>query len=234
MKISHNKLIYSTGIHSMIFKNKTLLATVAILGLGFVAPAQADYFKWVDEETKVSVTYPDQWVQSHNQYDGDVMTVMGPGENDHALCRINVKEDGRFAIYPERYSRNIQRIAFSRDYWDAHLAQYDNVNVHKFYDNAGLGRGFGSWAMASYTTHYGPKMDKTAIMFVAHYNNKTYMTECSAEKHAYAKWHNSFLSLVKSVDFRAEISEFPNGNYRNYYGETLKIAGPRVMDDTYH
>lgn len=217
----------------MIFKKNTVLLT-AVLALGAIAPAKADVFKWQDPESKLTVTYPDQWTRVHNQSPDDVLTVMGPGENDHALCRIRVREDKRFAIYPQRYSDNIQHIAFSQDFWDEYLGEYDNAKIHEMHDDAGLGRGFGSWILASYGTPLGPKMDKTAIMFVSHYNNKTYISECSAEKHAYSKWHNSFLSFVKSVDFRKEIHELPTGNYWNFLNQTVKIRNARPMDVYYH
>lgn len=218
----------------MFFKTKRFLI-IATLLTGFMpATSHADFFVWEDAKHHLSVSFPDQWVKRNNKYPGDILTITGPGENDHAQCRLNVQEDGRFAIYPQRYSDNIQRIAFSKEFWQDQLARYDNANIHKFHDNAGLGRGFGSWAMASYTTATGPAMDKTAIMFMSHYNNKTYVVECSAEKHSYRHWHNSFLNIVKSVDFRKEIHELPTGNYRNFLGESVMIRGPRDIDVSYY
>ena len=73
-------------------------------------------------------------------------------------------------------------------------------------------------------------MDKRAIMLVSLYNNKAYIVECSAETHAYDQWHHSFLSLIKSVDFRKEVNEAKNGYYRNFYGGSLKIRGERDID----
>jgi ABC-type long-subunit fatty acid transport system fused permease/ATPase subunit len=141
-----------------------------------------------------------------------------------------VREDRRYAIFPEYFDSNIQRIAYSQNFWEEYLGEYDNVHIHTVYDNAGLGRGFGSFASASYTTALGPKMDKRALMFVSLYNNKAYIIECSAEQSSYHKWHNSFLSVVKSVDFRKEVNEAKNGYYRNFYGNMMSIRGPRKID----
>ena len=212
----------------MSIKSKFILA-LSLLTLG-AGSASAEVFYWQDADTKMSFTYPDRWHVRHNQRPDDIYSVAAPGENNHAICRLRVREDRRFAIYPEYYSSEIQHIAYSRDFWDSYLGEYDNVTVHRVYDDAGLGRGFASFAEASYTTALGPKMDKRAIMFGALYNKKAYIVECSAERVSYHKWHNSFLSLVKSVDFRKEIHQAKNGFYRNFYGNPIIIKGERDID----
>ncbi|MFP4313944.1 MAG: hypothetical protein ACLFR0_06430 [Alphaproteobacteria bacterium] len=214
----------------MSLKSKLLLS-LSLLTLG-AGSAQADVFYWEDAQTHLSFTYPDRWDVRHNQRPDDIYSVAAPGANNHAICRLRVREDNRYAIYPEYMANSIQRVAYSNQFWDEYLAEYNDVHVHRVYDDAGLGRGFASFAEASYTTALGPKMEKRGIMFASLYNNKAYIVECSAEKHAYPKWHNSFLSLVKSVDFRKEINEAKNGYYRNFYGESLVIKGAKDIDVT--
>lgn len=212
----------------MSIKSRFLL-TLSLLTLG-VGTASAEVFYWQDADTKMSFTYPDRWDVRHNQRPDDIYSVAAPGVNNHAICRLRVREDNRYAIYPEYFDRHIQRIAYSQQFWDDYLGEYDDVQVHRVYEDAGLGRGFGSFAEASFTTALGPKMEKRGIMFASLYNKKAYIVECSAEKHSYHTWHNSFLSLVKSVDFRKEINEAKNGYYRNFYGENVIIKGARDID----
>ena len=195
----------------------TFLLTLSVFALG-VTSANAEVFYWKDADTKMSFTYPDRWDVRHNQRPDDIYAVAAPGVNNHAICRLRVRDD------------NIQRIAYSNDFWDSYLGEYNDVTMRRVYDDAGLGRGFASFAEADYTTALGPKMEKRAIMFASLYNNNAYILECSAEKHSYHKWHNSFLSVVKSVNFRKEINEAKNGYYRNFYGGNLIIRGEKDTD----
>lgn len=213
-------------------KTKLLLSLSAVmLGFAVCAPqAKAEIFYWQDADTKVSFTYPDRWLTTHNQRPDDIYTVMAPGLNNHAACRLRVREDKRFAIYPEYLADSVARLNYSREFWEDYLGEYDNVSIERVYDDAGLGRGFGSFAMADYSTALGAKMDKRALMFVSLYNNKAYIFECSAEVHSYHRWHKSFLSLVKSVNFRKEINEAKNGYYRNFYEGSLRIQGAKEFD----
>lgn len=208
-----------------------LIASTLIFG-GFssVTSAQAEVFYWEDAVTHMSLTYPDRWHVRHNQRQDDIYTVAAPGVNNHAQCRLRVRSDHRFAVYPEYLADEVARINYNREFWDDYLGEYENVNVHTVYEDAGLGRGFGSYAEASYTTAQGPKMDKRALMLVALYNNKAYIVECSAQAQNYPKWHSSFLSLIKSVDFRKEIHQAKNGFYRNFYDGELRIRGQRDID----
>jgi hypothetical protein len=214
----------------MFFKSKLLLTTLSILTLGVAGSASAEVFYWQDADTKMSFTYPDRWDTRHNQRPDDVYTVAAPGKNNHTACRLRVREDKRFAIYPEYMSDHVQRVAYSNQFWDEYLGEYEDVKIHRVYDDSSLGRGFASFAEASYTTALGPKMEKKGLMFASLYNNKAYIVECSSEKHSFHKWHRSFLSIVKSVDFQKEINEAKNGYYRNFYGEQITIRGKRDID----
>lgn len=226
-------MVNTFGLIPAMIKHSKFILSLSVLLLGaaaFHAPAKAEIFYWEDAQTHMSFTYPDRWHVRHNQRPDDIYTVGAPGQNNHANCRLRVREDKRFAVFPEYLSSQVARINYNRNFWEEYLGEYDNVEIHTVYPDAGMGRGFGSYAEASYTTALGPKMDKRALMFVSLYNNKAYIVECSAQAQSYHVWHNSFLSLVKSVDFRKEIHQAKNGFYRNYYGESIRIRGPRDID----
>ncbi|MEM7650831.1 MAG: hypothetical protein AAF204_01955 [Pseudomonadota bacterium] len=211
-----------------------ILAFSAIALTSGVSSAAADVNVWRDPDTKMTVSYADTWAQLNNQNPGDVLTIQAPGANDHAICSVNIADEGRFKIYPVRFSGAIQRMNVSQDYWDAYLGRYNNVVVHEGTDNNGLGRGFASMASVSYETVKGAKMKKRAIGFASHYRNHIYTVECSAEASAYHKWHGQFLSFIKSVDFHQGTNFATSGYYRNFMGDkTLKVRGPHLFEDTY-
>lgn len=215
---------------------------LSILGLSGIlcalsaSPAKADVFYWQDGDTRMSLSFPDRWARVSNQNPGDVMTIRAPGVYDFAECRVNVKADGRFKIYPVGYDAHIQRRDFSMPYWESYYGIYNNVVFRDVVDNAGLGRGFASMATAAYETASGPKMMKRSLAFASYYRNHVYTVECSAEDSAYLKWHTAFQGVVKSMDFhdpsnnRAVI-----GYYREFLDDdTLKISGPTIFEDSYH
>lgn len=212
------------------------IATVSALALVMgVSAASADVNVWRDPTTKLTVSYADTWGRINNQSVGDVLTVRAPAANAFAECRINIADDGRFKIYPVRYSGALQRVNFSADYWDRYLAQYNDVMVHEGTDNNGLGRGFASMVSVSYDTASGAKMRKRAIGFVSQYRNHVYTVECSAEESAYHEWHNSFLSFIKAIEFDEGTNFAISGYYRDFLQDnTLRVRGPSVFEDSYH
>jgi len=217
---------------------KTFLRISAVSAVVFfsaMAPAQADVNVWRDLHTKMTLSYADSWHRISNQNPDDVLTLRAPGGNDFAGCKVSVADEDRFKIYPVRYSGEIQRLNFSKEYWDQYLAQYNDVVLHEGTDNNGLGRGFASMASVSYETAKGAKMRKRAIGFASHYRNKVYTVECSAEESAYHKWHKSFLNVIKSVDFHEGTNFAISGYYRDFLGDkTLKVRGPSIFEDTYY
>lgn len=197
--------------------------------------AQADVFYWQDPESGASLTFPDRWLQVNNQNPGDVLTVRAPGADAFAECRLNVQPEGRFKIYPVGLSSQIQKLNFSRDYWDGYFGAYNNVTINDVRDNAGLGRGFASTASASYETAKGPRMLKRSVAYVSYFNKHVYTVECSAENSAFDKYFNPFLSVVKSVDFKKPSNYNYTGYYRDFLKDKpLKVRGQTMLDDTYH
>lgn len=217
-------------------KHLRIFGLSCVLAASFAVSAKADIFYWQDKGSKVSLSFPDRWARVSNLNPGDVMTIRAPGAYDFAECRVNVVADGRFKIYPAGYDAHIQRRDFSMPYWESYYGSYDNVIFREIRDNAGLGRGFASMATAAYETAKGPKMVKRSIAFASYYKNRVYTVECSAEDSVYPKWHDAFLSVIKSIDF----NDFTNGRavtgyYRDFLRDkTLKVSGPSVFEDSYH
>ena len=231
-KIRHNSTLKLGCLIMRVLKS--LLIATALFTTG-ISSASAEVFYWQEPGTKLSVTIPDTWRMVHDQQPDDVMTFYAPGVNDFASCKLRVSEDKRFVIYPQRFSGPIQRKNFSRDFWEGYVGEYTDGILNSVTDNAALGRGFASFADASYVTSAGPKVAKRALMLASLYNDKAYVVECSAEEAAYDKWRNVFLSVAKSVNFRKEIYEFPSGHYRDFPNDVaVRIEGERPVDVTYY
>jgi hypothetical protein len=197
-----------------------LTALAFLLAIAAPHSARADYFVWNDPGTGLHVSFPDTWKTVHSQDPNDLLTVMAPSGRAHAACRVRVNEDRRFMVYPPRYNWAIQKINFSYDYWDTYLQEYTNHKIEAVYDGAGSGRGFASYALTSYDSAIpGPDMHRRALMFVSHYNDKDYVTECSSHADAFDSYKRIFLSVAGSVEFRKIHHEATTGHYRNFLAD---------------
>ena len=61
-------------------------------------------------------------------------------------------EDRRFVIYPNRYRDEVRDTNFTNDFWTDYTASYDNVNVIRQQNEAGLGQGYASMTLISFVT----------------------------------------------------------------------------------
>ncbi len=185
-----------------------------------VSQAQARVFVWQDEDTKFEATFPDSWKRIHNQQPDDVLTIAAPttadGVDNYATCRLRVREDKRFTVYPRNLAPAVQRTEFSRDFWFHYVGEYENAVVNTVTDNAGLGQGFASYADASYATVAGPKLSKRAVMYATNYNTHNYIFECAAEAGAYDAYYNDFMRILSTVDMRKEFHNYRRGHYRDF------------------
>ena len=214
----------------MNFFTRTIFFAAVILVSAW-SPAKAEMFFVEDQSNRFTITFPDTWQMTLNQKSDDKLTVAGPGSNDYATCRVRVREERRFLIYPRKFASAVQKVGFSRDFWNKYLGEYDDVFVDDFREPTGLGKGFGSFTEASYTTAEGTIMRKRGLMFASLYHDKAYIVDCSAEESIYLKWRPAFLSIVKSVDFEKTIHELPSGNYRNFIAdEKVVINGEKKID----
>lgn len=203
--------------------SRVVFLFLTLAGLVSLAPAaRADIFVWQDAKSGVSLSFPDTWEIVNNADADDVVRIAAPGREDEAGCRIRARSDRRFVIYPPRYDDSVQKVAYGRDFWSHFLTEeYNDPTIEIFGEPAGLGRGYGSYALASYTVP-GRDSDSSrrGISFVSLYRDTAYIAECSALKGAYEKWNPVFRSIIKSVDFRKAVHELPTGHYRNFLYET--------------
>lgn len=212
-----------------------LTFTVFIAALAGVLPAHkayAEYFVWQDRLSEVSLSYPDRWAAIHTQKPDEVIQIMAPGEGDYASCRMRVRDDDRFKIHPPQLAGSIQRLNVSRDFWQAYVGEFDRGHLISVTDNAGLGRGFASWAEMSYIAEVGPPVAKRSFAFATIHYDKMFIFECSSEFSVYEKWHEPFLGILKSVDFAPTYSQYLNGHYRNFPADAdLLIRGRKRTED---
>ena len=207
---------------------------IFIVVLALPTVAKADYFVWQDEKTGLSLTFPDTWKTVNNANPDTIITMIGPSDEDKPVCRVDVRDDKRYTIFPARYGDAIQKVAVSQLFWKAYLGQYDEHTLGRVHDGAGLGRWFASFALASYTKHFGTVIQsRQAIMFASLYYDKLYVVECSALAHGYERWEMDFRGIIKSVDFKKAFHELPTGEYKNFLDEAeLYFWAPQGPEGT--
>lgn len=197
-------------------------AFIAVLAFtGFSGAARADYFVWHDSKSGISLSYPDTWRMISNRQPDEVLTVIAPDtDHDDAVCRVRVRDDKRFLIYPTEAGKDIQAVAYGEDFWNAYLGDYDNVNLYGYIGGAGLGRGYGSFAVTGFDGDAnGEHTQRRGIAAAGLYLGKVYIVDCSARAHVFEKWQPQFLSLMASVDFDKVAHENLSGNYRNFFAD---------------
>lgn len=220
---------------SMSFRSVLSILTVFIVGLTAspdgISSAKAEQFFWQHPGTKLTVTVPDTWSMMHNQKPDDVLTFIAPSPDDFPVCRMRVRQDRRFIIYPHRFADSIQHLNYSQEFWDDYAGEFFGGVVQHYADDAGLGRGQGSFAEILFAPDAAPLRARKAIAFAALYRDKAYILECSANAEDYERWLPAFMSVAKSVQFREEISQLPGGHYKKLFGaRAIEIMGRREYD----
>lgn len=202
----------------------------AVLCSFVVVEAKADVFFVEDQNDRFTLTFPDTWKKADNQKPDDKLTVYAQGEYNFTSCRVRVREDRRFVIFPNEYADEVQRTQVSQDFWNNYLGEYDNVAIEIFKDDSGLGQGFASMVEASFDTAEGSLVHKRGIMFASIYHDQLYVVDCSSEESVYDEMRPIFLGIIKSVDFTEVINGRTQGHYRNFTDEEVEIEGPHELD----
>jgi hypothetical protein len=192
--------------------------------------AKADYYVWADAKTGTLVSYPDDWKIINNQNPADIITLALPSKDatDKAQCKVRAEEDLRFQQFDNDARADIQRVYFSQDFWKQYLASFDRVNVTAYKDGTGLGQGFASMMVASYTTPISEaQQQRASLLSAAHYFNRVYLVDCSSSLQSYDRYAPLFESFLKTVQFNKAYHELLVGEYRDF----LQRAGVIVVRD---
>lgn len=210
----------------------TKVLTVFVLVFSTIPTvAQAEIFFIEDQDDRFTITFPDLWKKVGNQKPDDKLTILGPDGNNHLICRVRVRPDRRFVIFPHQFDDEIQRIAVSAEFWKNYLGEYNAVYVEEFKDGAGLGRGYAGLVEATYETDSSVPVKKKGIMLASLYHDQLYVVDCSAEESVYLKWRPAFLGIIKSVDFDPVVYEPIHGHYRHFDEDApVIIEGPKSLD----
>ncbi len=216
-------------MHSLL---KSFLVGAVFCSIAFSpSMSKAETFFVEDQDNRFTVSFPDLWKKVGNQKPDDKLTVVGQGENNFAICRVRVREDRRFVIFPSKFDDAIQRTSFSREFWNNYLGEYNDVDVTYFKDEVGLGFGYASMVEASYETAEGAIVKKRGLMLASLYHDQLYVIDCSSEASVYGKWKPAFMGITKSIDFDKVINEHKNGHYRDFMDDPeVEVRGPKVFD----
>ena len=203
------------------------LFLVVCLGAFIVAaavrtPAEAEVFVWDDPEYNISIVFPDDWRVQQNLNTDVRLHILAPQGRDYAACTITAKRDGRFAMYPDRYTQRINSIVFNTIGLVEHLnlTERDDVRLVHRSDYAGFGKASAVYAEAEYTkdlvlNHFPMR----SLMFATLYGDMYFVFECEAASRNWPYWEPVFLNIAKSVDFPLRQHSTPNGFYRDFHND---------------
>ena len=116
--------------------------------------------------------------------------------------------------------------------WDTYTADYDNVQVHSYKDDAGLGKAFASMLTASFTEPGGADhtLMRSAVMWAGVYYDTAYVLDCSSTHASFEKWSPDFVSIAHTVDMRKVVHELATGDYRRNFLNDKYLTHPVVND----
>jgi hypothetical protein len=186
--------------------------------------AFADVFIWKDAQTSVKASFPDTWKIVANQQPDTILTVIAPDSEAMPICRLRVREDDRFKMYPVQFETDIQKVAYSNNFWADYLyGAYDNVTIPQTVDKAGLGKSFASHALFNYNGEPTENaMFRQGIGFASHYYDFAVIAECTANQTGYPDWVPSFMQFFGSIDYPTVYGTSVNGDYRDFINKDAR------------
>ena len=224
--------IQTLKVHEMCKANKYTAIVLFLTMLGIlVEPARAEFFVWKDQETGISLSFPDTWAIANNQKPDDIFTIQAPGERDYASCRMRVREDRRVTIYPYQYDFEIQHIYAGFDFWRDYVGEYAGASLDRVLYDRGLINSVAGSADFTFISSAGPRTLMHGFAFAGFDDSSVYIFECSAEASSYARWHPVFKSILKSAEKELRDSVVVNGGYRKFQDDDdVMIRGDDILD----
>lgn len=215
---------------------RVLFFTLSLMAI--TVPAKADIYIWEDAETNVKASFPDTWKLINNQDPNTILTVLAPDQETMPICRLKVKEDNRFRMYPVQFESEIQKVAYSNNFWDDYLhEQYADVQMPLQLDESGLGKSFASHALFNYSGEPAENEEfRQGIGFASHYFDFAVIAECTANQTGYPDWVPQFMQFFSSIDYPTVYGTHVNGEYRDFINNDaytdpgLKPKYPKELD----
>ncbi len=183
--------------------------------------AQADVYIWRDAHTQVKASFPDTWKIIKNQQPDTILTIIAPDSESMPICSIKVREDNRFRMYPVQFESDIQKVAYSYNFWEDYLLnEYADVRIPMKMDESGLGKSFASHALFNYTgePHESDNF-RQGIGFASHYYDFGVIAECTANQTGYPDWVPQFMGFFGSIDYPTVYGTTVNGKYRDFINQ---------------
>lgn len=184
----------------------------------FGTNANADIFIWKDADTNIKASFPDTWKIINNEQPDTILTVLAPDSEAMPICRLRVREDKRFRMYPVQFESDIQKVAYSHGFWEDYLiGQYDNLKMAQSLDESGLGRSFASFALFNYDGAATEDDNfRQGLGFASHYYDFALIAECTANQIGYPDWVPEFMQFFGSIDYPKVYGITVNGEYRDF------------------
>lgn len=182
--------------------------------VGIFNPAKAEVFVWQDAEFAVQFVYPDDWRPQFNPHPDVKLHVLAPQGRDFAACKISLKKDMRYVMYPSRYTTRINSIVFDVNGIKEHFVERDNVSVIYRNDFSAIGKADAVYADIRYVGRQnGVPVPMQVMMFATLFGDMNFVFECEAAAQNWVYWRPIFINMAQSVDFPISDQPMP---YRQY------------------
>jgi hypothetical protein len=176
--------------------------------------AKADVFVWKDPEFNIDLVYPDDWRVQFNAHPDLKLHILAPQGRDFAACKVNVKRDARYKVYPIKYTTRINSIVFNAENIREHFVEEDYPSVIARNDFAAIGKADAVYAEVRYVgRQQGVSVPMQALVFATLYGDMNFVFECEAAAQNWAYWKPIFMNIAKSVDFPLAQDMLPHGRY---------------------
>lgn len=193
--------------------------------------ASASVFVIGDQDDKFTVSFPDSWAMSHNQKPDDKLTILAPNDGSDASCRVRVRDDQRFTVYPASSAQSIQQANYGAAFWDKYLAQYDDVSVVRVVHGTPMGWAQASSAEATYTSTLGSSVQKRAMMRGGVFQGRAFIVECAATAEGFPQWQGTFANIMNSFAPMVTGNGAINSYYRDFPNDPILIINRQAQDD---
>lgn len=212
------------------FDSRFLLS--CLICLNFAFPAMADQFVWSDANADFLLNIPDNWSKTSARFSDDMVVFEAPGAQNFASCRVRVRDDHRFDIYPGVYDASVSKATVNREFWDEYMAGYSGHRLNVFNSEAGLGEAYASRIDMTFIDEHADKVLKRGFAFAGLHQGQVYVFECSSDYNMFDGYYSVFLNILSSFRMNSKDDFDMQGDYRSFmHDETLIIHNHDTLLD---
>lgn len=187
--------------------------------LSFAPFAQAEQFVWSDKNQEFTINVPDDWARTSARFSDEVIAFQAPGQENFASCRVRVREDHRYDIYPPKYDAAIAQKVVGDQFWADYMGIYSGYRLNRFTPYAGLGEATASKVDVTFIDENGYKVLKRGMALAGLHQGQVYVFECASDYQVYHRFAPIFSNILASFQHRWRDLTHVGGDYRPFLND---------------